>query len=224
MSNSMYTPFNEVHLKGKIFKILNQKHYTDILLSVGHGPEWRLPKDKNGRYIRDIVRVRFIEGDSKNAIASFKEGDKVSIGAVTQTAIDVLTNRSKKTVLFGFTVSPMKEKEFDMNKFTIVGKIESAKAVSDKYIIINIKSNVEKKIKNTRESSETPYFIKNFKGLVSFGIRINDGSAKDLVYTKYTPGTWISASGYIQGRKNKQNMQEMRLITTKHEIVGQVQK
>lgn len=223
MSSEKYTSFNEVHVKGKIFNIVQKKHYTDLFLSVGHGPDRHLPKNKNGLYKRDVIRVRFVEGNPRNIISEYKKGDKVSIGAYAQTEVDILTNRNKKTSLFGFTAAPMNEKEYDSNHFDIIGKINTARAVSSNYIILNIKTSGEKKIKNLNPDSDIPFFVKPFNGSVSLGIKLN-GNAEDLVYTKYTPGTWVSASGHVQGRKNKDNKAEIRLIATKHEIVGQVQK
>lgn len=68
----MFDFHNEVHLRGKIFDIVEKKYYTDFFLSCGNnGREYRFKK-RNGQYSRDTINVRFLRQKQRHIQNSLK--------------------------------------------------------------------------------------------------------------------------------------------------------
>lgn len=226
MANNIFDFHNEVHLRGKIFDIVEKKYYTDFFLSCGNnGREYRFKK-RNGQYSRDTINVRFFKTEAKTYPKQFKIGDRVTVTAVLQNIVDRHTQRGKHLEVWGLNMmSVADDKAKDLNNVQYRGRIVSAKAINDNYIIINVKTVTKKKIKNTRENTKFPFIEKEFVSSTATGMRFPNGGAKDLVYTKYTPGTWVDMTGTVQGRKNaKTGKHTQRFVAEKVNIIGEVQK
>lgn len=224
MEEKLFEFHNEVHLRGKIFDIQRNKHSTDIFMSCGNPKERRIVKS-NGMFKRDTVVVRFFGHEAKTYAENFRIGEKATVIGVIQTHVNKDTQRAKSMLVWGINMLHCEDNAKDMNDAHVRGKIISAAAISDRYLILNVKTNVKKKYKNTRENTEFPVLEKEYNSVVSIGVRVPSGDAKDLVYTTYTPGTWVDTQGKIQGRKSpKNNKHSQRYIAHKVSIVGEIQR
>ena len=116
MANNMFDFHNEVHLRGKIFDIVEKKYYTDFFLSCGNnGREYRFKK-RNGQYSRDTINVRFFKTEAKTYPKQFKIGDRVTVTAVLQNIVDRHTQRGKHLEVWGLNMmSVADDKAKDLN-------------------------------------------------------------------------------------------------------------
>ena len=217
---------NNINLRGKIYKISSYKNRTDFHIScTKYKANGKPIRDKKGLFKRDILKVSFFEESAKMYEEKFKIGDTVIVIAAVQSLKNTENGRVIKSIIYGINMMPgdINNHKKDFNDFSLTGKIKTAKAINDNYIIVNVETICNKKYKNPREETKHPFLTKQFRSITAIGINTK-GNAKDLVYTKYTPGTWINIEGTCQGRKDKQGKINVRFISSKDSIVGDIQK
>mgnify|MGYP007010059353 FL=1 len=113
----------------------------------------------------------------------------------------------------------------DHNQVNILGKIESAAVISKNYILINVKTTVQKERKYLGESNEISSITQTYTSVTPIGVRC-DGDAAQVV-KQFTPGTYINSSGYVDTKKMDIDETHThivnRIISTRLEIVGDIQ-
>ena len=225
MKNILFTPVNNFQICGKIVKILQRKKCKKFIISCGHnGP---IRKNKDGLILRDLVTVSFFNKDAEYYESMYKEGDFVSVNGVVQNVRNRVNNTSH-VEFWGLTMSSAwikNKKKRDCNEVNIKGKIESAHAISDNYLIINVYTLVERSRPNNNPDSDINKLTDTYRSITPVGIRC-DGDAKELEKSVYTLGTWVDVKAFIYGKTRKKNdniTKIERIIAKKIDIVGEVQ-
>jgi len=226
VDKSMFVAHNSVHLCGKIIRIEStKKNEVRFMLSCGHGKKQR--KDKNGKIERDLIAVIFFDEAARKYKERFVEGDFVTVNAVAQTIRDHY-NGTSYVEIWGLSMGPkfVRGKMIpDHNRVNIRGKITSAVAMSDNYILMNVLTAAEKSRPNPNEDSEIKKLTETYKSITPIGIRCN-GNAKTLA-KQYTEGTWVDCSGFIDDRvvdRDEFKKRVYRIISLKTTIIGEVQR
>ena len=216
---------NLVHLCGKL--VSKKRIKRDTLLVVISCGSRRERKDKDGKIIRDIIRVTFYD-DAANAYDErFETGDFVTISGISQLVRDHY-NGTSAVAIWGITMGPKYVNGHmipDHNQVNILGKIESAAVISKNYILINVKTTVQKERKYLGESNEISSITQTYTSVTPIGVRC-DGDAAQVV-KQFTPGTYINSYGYVDTKKMDIDETHThivnRIISTRLEIVGDIQ-
>ena len=216
---------NLVHLCGKL--VSKKRIKRDTLLVVISCGSRRERKDKDGKIIRDIIRVTFYDDAAKAYDERFETGDFVTISGISQLVRDHY-NGTSAVAIWGITMGPKYVNGHmipDHNQVNILGKIESAAVISKNYILINVKTTVQKERKYLGESNEISSITQTYTSVTPIGVRC-DGDAAQVV-KQSTPGTYINSSGYVDTKKmdiDETHTQIVnRIISTRLEIVGDIQ-
>ena len=216
---------NLVHLCGKL--VSKKRIKRDTLLVVISCGSRRERKDKDGKIIRDIIRVTFYDDAAKAYDERFETGDFVTISGISQLVRDHY-NGTSAVAIWGITMGPKYVKGHmipDHNQVNILGKIESAAVISKNYILINVKTTVQKERKYLGESNEISSITQTYTSVTPIGVRC-DGDAAQVV-KQFTPGTYINSSGYVDTKKMDIDETHThivnRIISTRLEIVGDIQ-
>lgn len=216
---------NLVHLCGKL--VSKKRIKRDTLLVVISCGSRRERKDKDGKIIRDIIRVTFYDDAAKAYDERFETGDFVTISGISQLVRDHY-NGTSAVAIWGITMGPKYVNGHmipDHNQVNILGKIESAAVISKNYILINVKTTVQKERKYLGESNVISSINQTYTSVTPIGIRCA-GDASQVI-KQFTPGTYINSSGYVDTKK--MNIDEdhthivNRIISTRLEIVGDIQ-
>lgn len=216
---------NLVHLCGKL--VSKKRIKRDTLLVVISCGSRRERKDKDGKIIRDIIRVTFYDDAAKAYDERFETGDFVTISGISQLVRDHY-NGTSAVAIWGITMGPKYVNGHmipDHNQVNILGKIESAAVISKNYILINVKTTVQKERKCLGESNEISSITQTYTSVTPIGVRC-DGDAAQVV-KQFTPGTYINSSGYVDTKKMDIDETHThivnRIISTRLEIVGDIQ-
>jgi hypothetical protein len=216
---------NLVHLCGKL--VSKKRIKRDTLLVVISCGSRRERKDKDGKTIRDIIRVTFYDDAAKAYDERFETGDFVTISGISQLVRDHY-NGTSAVAIWGITMGPKYVNGHmipDHNQVNILGKIESAAVISKNYILINVKTTVQKERKYLGESNEISSITQTYTSVTPIGVRC-DGDAAQVV-KQFTPGTYINSSGYVDTKKMDIDETHThivnRIISTRLEIVGDIQ-
>ena len=216
---------NLVHLCGKL--VSKKRIKRDTLLVVISCGSRRESKDKDGKIIRDIIRVTFYDDAAKAYDERFETGDFVTISGISQLVRDHY-NGTSAVAIWGITMGPKYVNGHmipDHNQVNILGKIESAAVISKNYILINVKTTVQKERKYLGESNEISSITQTYTSVTPIGVRC-DGDAAQVV-KQFTPGTYINSSGYVDTKKMDIDETHThivnRIISTRLEIVGDIQ-
>lgn len=216
---------NLVHLCGKL--VSKKRIKRDTLLVVISCGSRRERKDKDGKIIRDIIRVTFYDDAAKAYDERFETGDFVTISGISQLVRDHY-NGTSAVAIWGITMGPKYVNGHmipDHNQVNILGKIESAAVISKNYILINVKTTVQKERKYLGESNEISSITQTYTSVTPIGVRC-DGDATQVV-KQFTPGTYINSSGYVDTKKMDIDETHThivnRIISTRLEIVGDIQ-
>lgn len=216
---------NLVHLCGKL--VSKKRIKRDTLLVVISCGNRRERKDKDGKIIRDIIRVTFYDDAAKAYDERFETGDFVTISGISQLVRDHY-NGTSAVAIWGITMGPKYVNGHmipDHNQVNILGKIESAAVISKNYILINVKTTVQKERKYLGESNEISSITQTYTSVTPIGVRC-DGDAAQVV-KQFTPGTYINSSGYVDTKKMDIDETHThivnRIISTRLEIVGDIQ-
>lgn len=216
---------NLVHLCGKL--VSKKRIKRDTLLVVISCGSRRERKDKDGKIIRDIIRVTFYDDAAKAYDERFETGDFVTISGISQLVRDHY-NGTSAVAIWGITMGPKYVNGHmipDHNQVNILGKIESAAVISKNYILINVKTTVQKERKYLGESNEISSITQTYTSVTPIGVRC-DGDAAQVV-KQVTPGTYINSSGYVDTKKMDIDETHThivnRIISTRLEIVGDIQ-
>lgn len=216
---------NLVHLCGKL--VSKKRIKRDTLLVVISCGSRRERKDKDGKIIRDIIRVTFYDDAAKAYDERFETGDFVTISGISQLVRDHY-NGTSAVAIWGITMGPKYVNGHmipDHNQVNILGKIESAAVISKNYILINVKTTVQKERKYLGESNEISSITQTYASVTPIGVRC-DGDAAQVV-KQFTPGTYINSSGYVDTKKMDIDETHThivnRIISTRLEIVGDIQ-
>ena len=216
---------NLVHLCGKL--VSKKRIKRDTLLVVISCGSRRERKDKDGKIIRDIIRVTFYDDAAKAYDERFETGDFVTISGISQLVRDHY-NGTSAVAIWGITMGPKYVNGHmipDHNQVNILGKIESAAVISKNYILINVKTTVQKERKYLGESNEISSITQTYTSVTPIGVRC-DGDAAQVV-KQFTPGTYINSSGYVDTKKMDIDETHThivnRIISTRLEIVGDIQ-
>lgn len=190
---------NLVHLCGKL--VSKKRIKRDTLLVVISCGSRRERKDKDGKIIRDIIRVTFYDDAAKAYDERFETGDFVTISGISQLVRDHY-NGTSAVAIWGITMGPKYVNGHmipDHNQVNILGKIESAAVISKNYILINVKTTVQKERKYLGESNEISSITQTYTSVTPIGVRC-DGDAAQVV-KQFTPGTYINSSGYVDTKR-----------------------
>lgn len=216
---------NLVHLCGKL--VSKKRIKRDTLLVVISCGSRRERKDKDGKIIRDIIRVTFYDDAAKAYDERFETGDFVTISGISQLVRDHY-NGTSAVAIWGITMGPKYVNGHmipDHNQVNILGKIESAAVISKNYILINVKTTVQKERKYLGESNEISSITQTYTSVTPIGVRC-DGDAAQVV-KQFTHGTYINSSGYVDTKKMDIDETHThivnRIISTRLEIVGDIQ-
>ena len=216
---------NLVHLCGKL--VSKKRIKRDTLLVVISCGSRRERKDKDGKIIRDIIRVTFYDDAAKAYDERFETGDFVTISGISQLVRDHY-NGTSAVAIWGITMGPKYVNGHmipDHNQVNILGKIESAAVISKNYILINVKTTVQKERKYLGESNEISSITQTYTSVTPIGVRC-DGDAAQVV-KQFTPGTYINSSGYVDTKKMDIDETHThivnRIISTRLETVGDIQ-
>jgi hypothetical protein len=216
---------NLVHLCGKL--VSKKRIKRDTLLVVISCGSRRERKDKDGKIIRDIIRVTFYDDAAKAYDERFETGDFVTISGISQLVRDHY-NGTSAVAIWGITMGPKYVNGHmipDHNQVNILGKIESAAVISKNYILINVKTTVQKERKYLGESNEISSITQTYTSVTPIGVRC-DGDAAQVV-KQFTPGTYINSYGYVDTKKMDIDETHThivnRIISTRLEIVGDIQ-
>lgn len=216
---------NLVHLCGKL--VSKKRIKRDTLLVVISCGSRRERKDKDGKIIRDIIRVTFYDDAAKAYDERFETGDFVTISGISQLVRDHY-NGTSAVAIWGITMGPKYVNGHmipDHNQVNILGKIESAAVISKNYILINVKTTVQKERKYLGESNEISSITQTYTSVTPIGVRC-DGDAAQVV-KQFTQGTYINSSGYVDTKKMDIDETHThivnRIISTRLEIVGDIQ-
>lgn len=216
---------NLVHLCGKL--VSKKRIKRDTLLVVISCGSRRERKDKDGKIIRDIIRVTFYDDAAKAYDERFETGDFVTISGISQLVRDHY-NGTSAVAIWGITMGPKYVNGHmipDHNQVNILGKIESAAVISKNYILINVKTTVQKERKYLGESNEISSITQTYTSVTPIGVRC-DGDAVQVV-KQFTPGTYINSYGYVDTKKMDIDETHThivnRIISTRLEIVGDIQ-
>lgn len=216
---------NLVHLCGKL--VSKKRIKRDTLLVVISCGSRRERKDKDGKIIRDIIRVTLYDDAAKAYDERFETGDFVTISGISQLVRDHY-NGTSAVAIWGITMGPKYVNGHmipDHNQVNILGKIESAAVISKNYILINVKTTVQKERKYLGESNEISSITQTYTSVTPIGVRC-DGDAAQVV-KQFTPGTYINSSGYVDTKKMDIDETHThivnRIISTRLEIVGDIQ-
>lgn len=216
---------NLVHLCGKL--VSKKRIKRDTLLVVISCGSRRERKDKDGKIIRDIIRVTFYDDAAKAYDERFETGDFVTISGISQLVRDHY-NGTSAIAIWGITMGPKYVNGHmipDHNQVNILGKIESAAVISKNYILINVKTTVQKERKYLGESNEISSITQTYTSVTPIGVRC-DGDAAQVV-KQFTPGTYINSYGYVDTKKMDIDETHThivnRIISTRLEIVGDIQ-
>lgn len=216
---------NLVHLCGKL--VSKKRIKRDTLLVVISCGSRRERKDKDGKIIRDIIRVTFYDDAAKAYDERFETGDFVTISGISQLVRDHY-NGTSAVAIWGITMGPKYVNGHmipDHNQVNILGKIESAAVISKNYILINVKTTVQKERKYLGESNEISSINQTYTSVTPIGIRCA-GDASQVI-KQFTPGTYINSSGYVDTKKMDIDETHThivnRIISTRLEIVGDIQ-
>lgn len=216
---------NLVHLCGKL--VSKKRIKRDTLLVVISCGSRRERKDKDGKTIRDIIRVTFYDDAAKAYDERFETGDFVTISGISQLVRDHY-NGTSAVAIWGITMGPKYVGGHmipDHNQVNILGKIESAAVITKNYILINVKTTVQKERKYLGESNEISSITQTYTSVTPIGVRC-DGDAAQVV-KQFTPGTYINSSGYVDTKKMDIDETHThivnRIISTRLEIVGDIQ-
>ena len=216
---------NLVHLCGKL--VSKKRIKRDTLLVVISCGSRRERKDKDGKIIRDIIRVTFYDDAAKAYDERFETGDFVTISGISQLVRDHY-NGTSAVAIWGITMGPKYVNGHmipDHNQVNILGKIESAAVISKNYILINVKTTVQKERKYLGESNEISSITQTYTSVTPIGVRC-DGDAAQVV-KQFTPGTYINSYGYVDTKKMDIDETHThivnRIISTRLEIFGVIQ-
>ena len=216
---------NLVHLCGKL--VSKKRIKRDTLLVVISCGSRRERKDKDGKIIRDIIRVTFYDDAAKAYDERFETGDFVTISGISQLVRDHY-NGTSAVAIWGITMGPKYVNGHmlpDHNQVNILGKLESAAVISKNYILINVKTTVQKERKYLGESNEISSITQTYTSVTPIGVRC-DGDAAQVV-KQFTPGTYINSYGYVDTKKMDIDETHThivnRIISTRLEIVGDIQ-
>lgn len=216
---------NLVHLCGKL--VSKKRIKRDTLLVVISCGSRRERKDKDGKIIRDIIRVTFYDDAAKAYDERFETGDFVTISGISQLVRDHY-NGTSAVAIWGITMGPKYVNGHmipDHNQVNILGKIESAAVISKNYILINVKTTVQKERKYLGESNEISSITQTYTSVTPIGVRCDVDAAQ--VVKQFTPGTYINSSGYVDTKKMDIDETHThivnRIISTRLEIVGDIQ-
>lgn len=216
---------NLVHLCGKL--VSKKRIKRDTLLVVISCGSRRERKDKDGKIIRDIIRVTFYDDAAKAYDERFETGDFVTISGISQLVRNHY-NGTSAVAIWGITMGPKYVNGHmipDHNQVNILGKIESAAVISKNYILINVKTTVQKERKYLGESNEISSITQTYTSVTPIGVRC-DGDAAQVV-KQFTPGTYINSYGYVDTKKMDIDETHThivnRIISTRLEIVGDIQ-
>lgn len=216
---------NLVHLCGKL--VSKKRIKRDTLLVVISCGSRRERKDKDGKTIRDIIRVTFYDDAAKAYDERFETGDFVTISGISQLVRDHY-NGTSAVAIWGITMGPKYVGGHmipDHNQVNILGKIESAAVITKNYILINVKTTVQKERKYLGESNEISSITQTYTSVTPIGVRC-DGDAAQVV-KQFTPGTYINSSGYVDTKKMDIDETHThivnRIISTRLEVVGDIQ-
>ena len=216
---------NLVHLCGKL--VSKKRIKRDTLIVVISCGSRRERKDKDGKIIRDIIRVTFYDDAAKAYDERFETGDFVTISGISQLVRDHY-NGTSAVAIWGITMGPKYVNGHmipDHNQVNILGKIESAAVISKNYILINVKTTVQKERKYLGESNEISSITQTYTSVTPIGVRC-DGDAAQVV-KQFTPGTYINSYGYVDTKKMDIDETHThivnRIISTRLEIVGDIQ-
>ena len=198
---------NLVHLCGKL--VSKKRIKRDTLLVVISCGSRRERKDKDGKIIRDIIRVTFYDDAAKAYDERFETGDFVTISGISQLVRDHY-NGTSAVAIWGITMGP---------------KYVNGHMIPDHYILINVKTTVQKERKYLGESNEISSITQTYTSVTPIGVRC-DGDAAQVV-KQFTPGTYINSSGYVDTKKMDIDETHThivnRIISTRLEIVGDIQ-
>ena len=171
--------------------------------------------------------MTFYDDAAKAYDERFETGDFVTISGISQLVRDHY-NGTSAVAIWGITMGPKYVNGHmipDHNQVNILGKIESAAVISKNYILINVKTTVQKERKYLGESNEISSITQTYTSVTPIGVRC-DGDAAQVV-KQFTPGTYINSSGYVDTKKMDIDETHThivnRIISTRLEIVGDIQ-
>lgn len=216
---------NIVHLCGKLVSKKRLKRDTLlVVISCGRRKERR---DKDGKILRDVIRVTFYDDAAEAYDKRYEVGDFVNISGITQLIRDHYNGTSAVSI-WGITMGPKYvggRMIPDHNQVNILGKIESAAVISKDYILLNVKTTVQKERKYLGESNEVSSITQKYTSVTSIGIRCAGDALQ--VSRQFTTGTYVNVSGFIETKRLKVDETHThivnRVIGTYLEIVGDIQ-
>lgn len=225
---SEFTYQNSVLLHGKITKTIEKKDGVVFVLSCGKSnthSRKKIKMDKKGRYLREVVSVRYFDDLADKYKKEFHVGDFVSASGIVQNVKDHY-NRKDSLAIWGLTMFPCKAGD-DTDQVFLQGITDSAVVISDNYILLNLRTAVEKKILNVKENAEHPLIEDTFRSISPVGIRCH-GDANEQI-KRFTKGTWIRVDAFVYGRiikKKGEDIKVQRIIanSSNAEVIGQVQR
>lgn len=216
---------NIVHLCGKLVSKKRLKRDTLlVVVSCGHRKE---RKNADGKILRDIIRVTFYDDAAEAYDKRFEVGDFVTVSGIAQLIRDHYNGTSAVTI-WGISMGPKYIGGHmipDHNQVNILGKIESAALFSKDYILLNVKTTVQKERRYLGESNEVSSITQTYTSVTPIGIRC-DGDAAQMI-GQFTPGTYINMAGFVDTKQMKIDEEHThivnRVISTRLEIVGDIQ-
>lgn len=216
---------NNIILRGKVTKIITKKDGAVFVLSCGKSSHGRIKADQKGRFLREVVAVRFFDEQAQKCLENFHIGDFVATSGVVQNIKDRY-NRKDRVEIWGFNMFPSEEWK-DMNSVSLQGIIDNSVKISDDYVLLNLKTAVTHKRKNLRENAKFDYFEETYRSITPVGVRCKKDASDQL--KRLTKGTWISLEGFVYGRilkKNEEEIRVQRIVTNESQIniIGEVQR
>ena len=215
---------NNVHLCGKIIKKSSNSKELRVVLSCGHGKHMK--KDKNGRFERNIVTVKFFGKAAEIYGTKYNAGDFVTVNAIAQTKKNPYTGDAHLEI-WGLAMAPkIEEGKFirDHNHVSIRGKVVSASVANNGLVVVNIFTNMEKKYLNPIKNDNVPFVTEKFRSITPVGIWCK-GDAKEVV-KQFTRGTWVDISGFADSKRIEKDNHiyiKQMIIALKAQVIGSTQ-
>ena len=225
---------NNAYVCGRIVKTITYKEQFIVIISSGNTKNPKVNKD--GKIMRQLIKVVFFDQDAAYYSTRFKTGDFVKAYGVIQNVINP-SKRISKIEIWGQGMSKERynpKTHMDHNSIYLKGKVQTANKISDDYIIVNVLTKVDKVRQNRNPDSEIKEFTAQYKSITPIGIRCQKDAAEQL--KKYTLGTWVEVNGRIFNKKRSivtktedetenttKNYIENRMIATSVKIVGEIQ-
>ena len=219
-----YKNRNMVHLCGKL---VSKKRLQRDTLMMMVSCERKGTLNKDGEKVYRLIRVMFYDDAAEFYDNRFEVGDFVTVNGIAQLIRNHYTGTSAVSI-WGITMGPKYVDGRmipDHNQVAILGKIDSAVALTKDYILLNVKTVVQKERKFLGQTKEASSITKEYTSVTPIGLRCN-GNASELI-KQFTVGTHVNIVGFVDSRRMKIDETHThivnRVICNHIEIIGQSQ-